>query len=129
MKKMNTSAKFHIPYQFPFVDGDHRDFFDDRIFELGVADPSDIAAVYLLSALEETRAAFWDLMGVDGHMLDDCWTAGWQTPDTRRCVALASNLTDGTQYPDLSPASLYASPLRPVLAAAVAYWYAASFTA
>lgn len=119
--------RFDIPFVFPFVDQDHRDFFEEQVFELGVADPCDVAAIYLLSALPETRSAFWDLMGVDGHMAYDCWDASWQTPDTRRCVALASNLTDGAEYPELSPAYLCASPLRPVLAAAVRYWYASSF--
>lgn len=122
-------TKFYIPMMFPFVDEAHRVFFEDFVYEFGRADAGDIAAVYLLSATPETRREFWSLVDADGHIKDDCWEADWQTPDTRRCIALAVNLTYGDTYPELSPAVLYDSLLRPVFATAVYYWYENSYSA
>lgn len=113
---------YFIPYEFPFIDKTHEEFFVDAVREIGSAYPPTIAAIYLLSATSETRAHFWEMINMDGGIVDDMWDM-WQDEDSRRAVALAVNLSCGDGYPVLSPAYLYASPLAPILRAAVEYWY------
>lgn len=113
---------YYVPFNFPFVDSDHADFFASALREIGSAYPPTVAAVYLLSTTPETRAHIWHVVSLDGEILDDLWDT-WDTEDSRRLVALAVNLAYGDSYPVLSPAYLYASHLAPVLWAATEYWY------
>lgn len=113
---------YYVPFNFPFVDSDHADFFASALHEIGSAYPPTVSAVYLLSATLETRARFWAVVDLDGNIKDDRWDT-WETEDSRRVVALAVNLTYGDSYPVLAPAYLYASPLAPILWAATEYWY------
>lgn len=112
---------FFVTYQFSFASADHEEFFRQAVHATGTAYPPTIAALYLLSACTETRAHFWEVMDPDGCIKDDCWDC-WTDEDSRRCVALAANLTGGGSYPVLSPAYLYDTPLAPVLWAAVEFW-------
>lgn len=117
--------KTHISFPFTFTCKEHEEFFAEVLHEIGTAYPPNVAAIYLLSATQETRNRIWDMMDLDGNFVDDCWYR-WQELDldSRRCVALAENLAyDGGSFPELSPAYLYSSPLAPVFRAAVDYWY------
>ena len=110
-----------VPFQFPFVSTDHEDFFHEAVHATGTAYPPTVAAVYLLSACADVRERIWEVVDPDGCIKDDCWDC-WTDEDSRRCVALAANLTGGGSYPVLSPAYLYDTPLAPVLWAAVEFW-------
>jgi len=90
-----------VPFPFHFVSADHEEFFHQAVHATGTAYPPAIAALYLLSACAETR----------------------EDEDSRRCVALAVNLTGGGSYPVLSPAYLYDTPIAPVLWAATEFWF------
>ena len=110
-------------FQFPFTSKEHEDFFTYALHETGTAYPPNIAAIYLLSATADTRSRIWNMVDLDGNFYDDCWDC-WQDLDTRRCVALAANLScGGGSYSELSPAYLYSGSMAPVFRAAVEYWY------
>ena len=110
----------------PFMSREHKDFFEYAMHETGTAYPPNIAAIYLLSANENTRASFYKLVDLDGNFLgvSENWQDTTTDPDTRRLMALAANLAVGDgPYPDLSPAYLYSGPCAPILKAATDYWY------
>ena len=86
-----------VPFPFPFVSADHEEFFHQAVH-------------------------VWEVMDPDGYVKDDCWDL-WQDEDSRRCVALAVNLTGGGSYPVLSPAYLYDTSIAPVLWAATEFWF------
>ena len=111
-----------VPFPFHFVSADHEEFFHQAVHATGTAYPPTIAALYLLAACAETRERVWEVMDPDGNIKDDCWDL-WQDEDSRRCVALAVNLTGGGSYPVLSPAYLYDTPIAPVLWAATEFWF------
>lgn len=69
-----------VPFVFPYVSADHKEFFHQVVHETGSAYPSTIAALYLLSACAETREHFGEIMDPDGHIKDDCWDI-WQDED------------------------------------------------
>ena len=112
----------YVPYTLPFVSKAHEDFFCETVHATGTAYQPTIAALYLLSACAETREHIWEVVDPDGEIKDDCWDI-WQDEDSRRCVALAANLTGCGSYPVLSPAYLYDSPIAPVLWAATEFWF------
>lgn len=110
----------------PFMSREHKDFFEYAMHETGTAYPPNIAAIYLLSANENTRASFYKLVDLDGNFLgvSENWQDTTTDPDTRRLMALAANLAVGDgPYPDLSPACLYSGLCAPILKAATDYWY------
>lgn len=110
----------------PFMDYEHKTLFENAMHDTGTAYPPNIAAIYLLSAHEDTRADFWSLVDLDGNFrgLPEDWPGGTAAPDTRRLLALTANLAVGDgPYPDLSPAYLYSGPCAPILKAATDYWY------
>lgn len=108
----------------PFMDYEHKDFFENAMHETGTAYPPNIAGLYLLSANEETRSNFYAMVDLDGNFMDDLGL-DFADPDTRRLVALAANLAGGGGgYPELSPAYLYTGPHAAVLKAATDYWFA-----
>ena len=110
----------------PFMSWEHKDFFEYAMHDTGTAYPPNIAAIYLLSASENTRADFYRLVDLDGNFLGlpEDWRDMTANPDTRRLMALAANLAVGDgPYPDLSPAYLYSGPYAPILKAATNYWY------
>ena len=111
-----------VPFNFPYVSKDHEDSFREAVHTTGTAYQPTIAALYLLTACAETRGHIGEVVDPDGDIKDDCWDL-WQDEDSRRCVALAVNLTGGGSYPVLSPAYLYDSPIAPVLWAATEFWY------
>lgn len=108
------------------MDFEHKTLFENAMHDTGTAYPPNIAAIYLLSAHEDTRADFWNLVDLDGNFrgLPEDWSDGTTNPDTRRLLALTANLAVGDgPYPDLSPAYLYSGPCAPILKAATDYWY------
>lgn len=110
----------------PFMNYEHRTFFENAMHDTGTAYPPNIAATYLLSASEGTRASFYKLVDLDGNFLGlpEDWPDMTAAPDTRRLMALAANLACGDgPYPDLSPAHLYSGSYTPILKAATDYWY------
>ena len=110
----------------PFMDYEHKTLFENAMHDTGTAYPPNIAAIYLLSAHEDTRADFWNLVDLDGNFrgLPEDWPDGTTNPDTRRLLALTANLAVGDgPYPDLAPAYLYSGPYAPILKAATDYWY------
>lgn len=113
---------FTTQYHFTFVSEEHEEFFKAAIHEIGSTYPPTVAAVYLLSACAETRERFWQIMDLDGGISSDPWEC-WKDEDSRRCYALAVNLTCGGYHPVLSPAYLYDTPLAPILWAATEFWY------
>lgn len=113
---------YFTPFHFPFITKDHEDFFREAVHATGSAYPPTIAALYLLSACGETREHLWEMVDPDGDIKDDLWDC-WQSEDSRRCVALAVNLSGGGSYPVLSPAYLYDTPIAPVLWAATEFWF------
>ena len=108
------------------MDFEHKTLFENAMHDTGTAYPPNIAAIYLLSAHEDTRADFWNLVDLDGNFrgLPEDWSDGTTNPDTRRLLALTANLAVGDgPYPDLAPAYLYSGPYAPILKAATDYWY------
>ena len=114
--------KLYISFPFTFSSKEHEEFFAAALHETGTAYPPNIAVIYLLSATAETRDRFWSMVDLDGNFVDDCRDC-CQDLDSRRCVALAVNLTGGGSYPVLSPAYLYDTPIAPVLWAATEFWF------
>lgn len=108
---------------FPFVNTEHQEYFKYALRDIGSPLWTVAILAYLLSATPETRREFWALMTHDGELKDDYWAEEWQTADSRRVIALAFNLTYGDTYPELAPATLYDTPLYPVLCAAIDFWH------
>ena len=99
----------------PFLNYEHKTFSENAMHNTGTAYPHNIAAIYLLSASENTRTDFYRLVDLNGNFLGlpEDWQDTTANPDTRRLLALAANLAVGDgPYPALSPAHLYSGPLR-----------------
>ena len=112
-------------WQLPFADQSHENFYTEWVHDLGRTDAASIVTIYLLGATAPTRTAFADLVDCrDVYISDDCWSAPWQTADSRRVIALAANLTVGGDYDHIDPAHLFdCSPeLVTVMLAAIRYW-------
>lgn len=78
---------------FEFPTFEHEHFFYEALLDLGAYTQTTEEIVFLLGLSLETRRHFWEIFSYQKcTIVDTCKKAPWQTPETRRLIAMAVKL-------------------------------------
>lgn len=85
-----------------FKDGQHKEFFYEKMQQVRVNDGNHQSLIYLLGLSETTRTHFQRIYNIEtGLIQPNCVYEAWITSSTSRLINLAFNLyTDFTPIPD-----------------------------